>query len=101
MDLNIPVGGGSDLTGDNTKYASGAISYQAKAQGAMKAIVSFTKINAQILGVDGETGTIEAGKLADILLVRGNPVEDINLFKNHHANILFIMQGGVIHKKII
>lgn len=101
MDLNIPVGGGSDLTGDNTKYASGAISYQAKAQGAMKAIVSFTKINAQILGVDGETGTIEAGKLADILLVRGNPVEDINLFKNHHDNILFIMQGGVIHKKII
>ena len=101
MDLNIPIGGGSDLTGDNTIYASGAVSYQAKAQGPMEAIVSFTKINSQILGVENEAGTIEPGKLADILVVKGNPIENIDLFKNHHENILMILQGGVFHKNII
>ena len=48
----IPVGGGTDLTGTNTVYASGAIAYQAKAQGAMGAIVSFTKTNAEILKIE-------------------------------------------------
>lgn len=101
IDFGIPIGGGSDLTGENTKYASGAISYQAKAQGPMGAIVSFTKTNAEILGIENETGTIEAGKLADILVVKGNPLKDIGLFKNHSENMLLIMQGGVCHKNLL
>lgn len=101
MAAGIPIGGGTDLTGTNTIYASGAIAYQAKAQGAMKAIVSFTKTNAEILKVGDVTGTLEEGKLADILVVKGNPIENIELFKKHRENLLVIMQGGKIHKKII
>lgn len=101
MDAGIPIGGGSDLTGTNTKYASGAIAYQAKAQGAMGAIVSFTKTNAEILKVDNITGTLEVGKLADILLVKGDPLDNINLFKDHQNNLLLIAQGGKIHKNLL
>ena len=97
----VPVGGGTDLTGTNTKYASGAIAYQAKAQGAMGAIVSFTKTNAEILKIDDVTGTLEEGKLADILVVKGDPLENIGLFKNHRENLLVIMQGGRMHKNIL
>ena len=97
----IPVGGGTDLTGTNTVYASGAIAYQAKAQGAMGAIVSFTKTNAEILKIEDKTGTLEVGKLADILVVKGNPLENIELFKNHQKNLLVIMQGGRMHKNIL
>lgn len=101
MEAGIPIGGGTDLTGTNTKYASGAIAYQAKAQGAMGAIVSFTKTNAEILQIEDVTGTLSVGKLADILVVKGNPIENINLFKNHQENLLLIMQGGNIHKDIL
>jgi imidazolonepropionase-like amidohydrolase len=101
MEAGVPVAGGSDLTGENTKYASGAIAYQAKAMGAMKAITSYTRTNAEMMGIIDETGTIETGKLADILIVKGNPIENIDLFKNHFDNILLIMQGGEIHKNII
>ncbi|MDO5116737.1 MAG: amidohydrolase family protein [Synergistaceae bacterium] len=101
MEAGVPIGGGTDLTGTNTQYASGAISYQAKAQGAMGAIVSFTKTNAEILKVGDTTGTLEVGKLADILVVRGNPLDNIELFKNHRDNLLFIMQGGRVHKNIM
>lgn len=101
MEAGIPIGGGTDLTGTNTKYASGAIAYQAKAQGAMGAIVSFTKTNAEILQIEDVTGTLSVGKLADIIVVKGNPIENIDLFKNYQENLLFIMQGGNIHKDIL
>lgn len=101
MEAGVAVGGGTDLTGGNTVYASGAVAYQAKAQGAVGALVSFTKTNAEIIGVSNETGTIETNKLADILVVKGDPTKDINLFKNHRENMLVIMQGGAIHKNLL
>ncbi|WP_455599962.1 amidohydrolase family protein [Cloacibacillus sp.] len=101
MEAGIPIGGGTDLTGENTKYASGAIAYQAKAMGAMGAIVAFTKTNAKILRVEDVTGTLEEGKLADILVVNGNPLDNIDLFKDHRKNLLLIMQGGHVHKNLL
>ena len=67
----------------------------------MGAIVSFTKTNAEILKIEDKTGTLEVGKLADILVVKGNPLENIELFKNHQKNLLVIMQGGRMHKNIL
>ena len=43
----------------------------------MDAIVSATKIGAEALGIADKVGTIEKGKLADILLVEGDPLENI------------------------
>lgn len=101
MEAGIPIGGGTDLTGTNTQYASGAIAYQARAMGAMGAIVAFTKTNAEILKVEKETGTLDVGKLADILVVKGNPLDNIDLFKDYRENLLLIMQGGRVHKNIL
>ena len=101
MEEGVKIGGGSDLTGRNTKYASGAIAYQAKAQGAMNAIVSFTRVNAEIMGMSEQIGTIEEGKLADIILVNDDPLKNIDLFKNPKDNILVIMQDGKLYKKMI
>ncbi|MDE2783697.1 MAG: amidohydrolase family protein [Gemmatimonadota bacterium] len=43
----------------------------------MEAIVSATRRGAELLGMEDEFGTIEAGKLADVIVVDGNPLEDI------------------------
>ncbi len=59
----------------------------------MKAIKSATIVAAQMLGVDDELGTIEKGKLADIIAVRGNPVEDISAM----LQVLFVMKDGFIY----
>lgn len=43
----------------------------------MEAIQSATIVSARAMGLDRESGTIEAGKRADLILVDGNPLEDI------------------------
>lgn len=46
----------------------------------------------------GENGVVKEGALADLLLVDGNPLEDINLIADPHKNFVIIMKDGVIYK---
>jgi len=50
---------------------------------------------------DGKLGVIEVGAYADILLVDGNPLEDIELMVNPDDNFLLIMKDGVIYKNTL
>jgi len=43
-----------------------------------RAISAATKTGAEIIGMGSKLGTLEAGKLADIIIVDGNPLADIN-----------------------
>lgn len=56
----------------------------------MQAIVAGTRSSAEYLGIDGSLGTIEAGKLADIVIVRGDPLTDIRATRN----VLQVIRGG-------
>jgi imidazolonepropionase-like amidohydrolase len=62
---------------------------------AMEAIKSATIIPAQIMGTDKELGTIENGKLADIIASEANPLQDIKTLRK----ITFVMKDGVIYKQ--
>ncbi|MBW2368908.1 MAG: amidohydrolase family protein, partial [Deltaproteobacteria bacterium] len=48
----------------------------------METIVCATKNNAIILNLEKDLGTLEAGKLADVLVVNGNPLDDITLLRD-------------------
>lgn len=54
-----------------------------------------TKTGAEILGRAHELGTLEAGKLADVLIVDGDVLADVSLLE-HRDRFLAVMQGGVI-----
>ncbi len=58
------------------------------------AISSATRIGAEILGRGGELGTVEPGKLADLIVVRGNPLFDITAL----ANVEVVVKGGRVYK---
>jgi imidazolonepropionase-like amidohydrolase len=47
----------------------------------MEALVSATRHGAELLGVQRDLGTIEPGKLADIIIVEGDPLQDINALR--------------------
>jgi imidazolonepropionase-like amidohydrolase len=54
-----------------------------------------TRNGAKILGRENELGTLQAGKLADVLVVSGNLLKDISLLENR-SNIRAVFQGGVL-----
>lgn len=58
----------------------------------MQIIVSATKNGAEICGIDNEVGTIEVGKKADLFVVEGNPLHDINCIRN----VKKVIKDGVI-----
>jgi len=51
-----------------------------------------TRDNARLFGAGDEIGTIEPGKYADVILVRGNPLQDISVL--HPANVIQVFKGG-------
>lgn len=61
----------------------------------MEAIRSATVVAAELLGVGADAGTLETGKLADIVALRGNPLDDISTLKQ----VDFVMKSGKIAKR--
>ncbi len=61
----------------------------------MEAIVCSTQTSAECLGLEDEIGTLEAGKSADVLIVNGDPSEDITAL--HNVNT--IVSQGVVAKR--
>ena len=60
----------------------------------MAAIQSATKVAAELLGIEDALGTIEVGKTADIIAVKGNPIKDISALRD----VVFVMKNGVVYK---
>ena len=67
-----------------------------------------TSTNATLLALSGprnpypgKLGVVEAGALADLLLVNGNPLENIRLIEDPEKNFLVIMKDGVIYKNLL
>ncbi|MCI0674370.1 MAG: amidohydrolase family protein [Phycisphaerales bacterium] len=62
---------------------------------AMEAIKSATVNAAQLIGLSETIGMIEAGKQADVIAVKKNPLEDIRALQD----VSFVMRGGVVWKE--
>jgi imidazolonepropionase-like amidohydrolase len=62
---------------------------------AMEAIKSATVVPASILGMSDKIGTLEAGKLADIVATDENPLKNIKTMES----VSFVMKDGVVHKQ--
>ena len=73
-----------------------------------EALVMATSTNAELLALSGKRnpypgklGVVEAGALADLLLVDGNPVENIKLIEDPAKNFVVIMKDGEIYKNLL
>ena len=73
-----------------------------------EALIMATSTNAELLGLSGlrnpypgRLGVVEDGALADLLLVDGNPIENVRLIEDPAKNFLVIMKGGKIYKNLL
>lgn len=67
-----------------------------------------TSTNAELLGLSnkrnpypGKIGVIEKGALADLLVVNGNPLDNIKLVEDPDNNLAVIMKDGKLHKNTL
>jgi imidazolonepropionase-like amidohydrolase len=73
-----------------------------------EALTMATSTNAELLALSGprnpypgKLGVVEEGALADLLLVDGNPLQDIGLVADPANKFLVIMKDGVVYKDIV
>jgi imidazolonepropionase-like amidohydrolase len=98
LDAGVVLGMGTD-SGTPLNFHTEALWREIKAHVDLgmppqRAISAATRGNARILGRGGELGTIEPGKLADVIVVDGDPLFDITAL----AHVEVVVQGGAVVK---
>ena len=100
---HITVGVGCDFLGDaafGCPYSEATLELERLCVAGytpMEVITMATKVNARLLQMEDQLGTLETGKLADILLVEGRPDEDIRVLR-HSDHVKLVVQDGRIVK---
>ena len=97
----VKIGSGSDIIGPLQAYKGRELALKAEIMGPMGAIVSATKTNAEMMGLSHRIGTLAAGKLADLIVIDGNPLEDMTLFEKGREKIILVMKDGQIIKAMM
>lgn len=94
----VEVGFGSDLLGELQDEQSKEFLYRAEVLSPLEIVRQATLVGARIVREEGRLGVIEPGAHADLLLLDGNPLDDLNLFQHQGAHMAAIMKGGSFHK---
>lgn len=90
----VKLGLGTDLLGDYHKLQGGELLLRGEICKAIDVLRSVTSVNAEILQKPKELGCIVPGALADLIVLRGDPLEDLSLFADAERNIPLIMRDG-------
>ena len=96
-DVGVKMGYGSDLLGETHYMQADELPLRARVLGNAKVIQQATLIGAEILNQKGLLGEVREGAHADLLLVDGNPLDDIALLTQPDS-IKLIMNRGLLHK---
>ncbi|MFE4831193.1 amidohydrolase family protein [Streptomyces sp. NPDC056672] len=92
----IRIGSGSDLIGPKQDNRGNELLLRAGLETPMDALVSATRVNAEILGIEEDVGTIAVGKRADIVGFAGNPLDAPKLFADRNSVTLVIQNGRIV-----
>jgi imidazolonepropionase-like amidohydrolase len=94
----VPLGFGTDLIGDLYIRRCEEFTLRREVFSAYEILRQATSVGAEILMLGGKLGCVSAGAYADLLLVDGNPLADIDLLAQNGQRIPFIMKNGSIVK---
>ena len=93
----ILVGAGADLIGADQKDYGLETALVAEEVGAAQALVTVTRDNARVLRIADRLGTVEPGKIADLVAVNGDPLDEPRLLADP-ANVGLVLKAGEVVK---
>ena len=89
---------GTDLLGSMHRHQLLEFSIRAEFQSPLEIIRSATLVAAELFQMEGDLGVVEAGARADLLVVDGDPLQDIEVMQNPDRHLKLIMKDGRIFK---
>lgn len=105
----VKVALGTDLFGSPAQFALAPRELGARLKwfSSAEVLEQATGINGELLGLSGprnaygKVGVIEAGALADLLIVEGNPLEDVRVLEDAQRHLKLIMKDGRVFKNAL
>jgi len=98
---NIKIAYGTDFSNSvNTPYIKNGREFKSLVHAGLtplEAIKAATVNSAHLVKMEKIIGVLEKGKIADIVVARGNPLEDISVLEDS-TNILMVIKNGIIEK---
>lgn len=94
----VPVAYGSDLLGQLQVDQSREFVIRSEVLKPMEIIRSATTVAAKILGQEGKLGCLQPDAFADIILVDGDPLSNLELLGEQGRHIPLIMKDGALYK---
>ena len=97
MAKGVKIGFGTDTGTPFNRHGAQAFEFELMKKAGFTTeyiLQAATRINAEMMKMDKQIGTIETGKLADIVAFDASPMDDIKVM----ANCSFVMKDGVVYK---
>lgn len=95
----VKMGFGSDLLGEMHAFQSGEFRIRAEVLGNLEALRSATTVAAEIVNMTGELGVVAVGAIADLVVLDGNPLDDISVVADEGARVEYVLQRGAVVKR--
>jgi imidazolonepropionase-like amidohydrolase len=98
-DAGLPMAFGTDLLGEMHRHQSEEFVIRARVLPAHEVVAAATHVAARLLRMEGRIGCIAPDAFADLIVVDGDPLEDISLLTHQGRHMPFIMKEGSFVKR--
>ncbi|TGS43771.1 MULTISPECIES: amidohydrolase family protein [unclassified Mesorhizobium] len=95
----IPMAYGTDLVGNMMQELQlQEFSIRREVVPSSELLKSATIVGAELVKMENQIGRVANGYFADLIAIKGNPLNDISIMENPEHNLMLVMKGGAIHK---
>jgi imidazolonepropionase-like amidohydrolase len=92
---------GTDLLGAMHRHQLEEFAIRSEVLKPLDLIRSATSVAAELFRLEGEIGTVAPGARADLLVVDGNPLDDLGVLRDPDRRLRVIVKDGVVHKNTL
>jgi imidazolonepropionase-like amidohydrolase len=96
----VTIASGSDLLGDMYVHKNRELELKAEVMPADEVLISTTRTNAELIGLSDDLGTVEVGKVGDLIVVDGQPWMDVSVLGKPSGIPVVIQAGQVISNNL-
>lgn len=98
---DVRMGFGTDLLGEMQVHQLREFGIRAEVLSPFEILRSATSVNADLLQQNGELGVVQPEAQADLLLVDGNPLQDLSVLERPAECLKLVMKGGAVYRNML